>query len=71
MAALPEAVLQRALEALDRAELLVRVDGVAEESFEFPHEMVRQVTYDSMVERTRERVHARILSALESERKPA
>ena len=66
VAALPEALLQRALEALDRAELLVRVDGVTEESFEFPHEMVRQVTYDSMVVRTRERVHARILSALES-----
>jgi tetratricopeptide (TPR) repeat protein len=29
--------------------------------------MVRQVTYDSMVERTRERVHTRILSALESD----
>ena len=66
VAALPEALLQRALEALDRAELLVRVGGVTEESFEFPHEMVRQVTYDSMVVRTRERVHARILSALES-----
>jgi class 3 adenylate cyclase/tetratricopeptide (TPR) repeat protein len=66
VAALPEALFKRALEALDRAELLVKVDGVAEESFEFPHEMVRQVTYDSMVARTRERVHARILSALES-----
>ena len=66
VAALPEALLQRALEALDRAELLVRADRVTEESFEFPHEMIRQVTYDSMVVRTRERVHARILSALES-----
>lgn len=66
VAALPEALLQRALDALDRAELLVKVDGVAEESFEFPHEMIRQVTYDSMVVRTRERVHARILSVLES-----
>ncbi len=66
VAALPEALLQRALEALDRAELLVSVGGVTEESFEFPHEMVRQVTYNSMVVRTRERVHARILSALES-----
>ena len=47
VAALPEALLQRALEALDRAELLVRVGGVTEELFEFPHEMVRQVTYDS------------------------
>jgi class 3 adenylate cyclase/tetratricopeptide (TPR) repeat protein len=67
VAALPEAVLQRALAALDRAELLVRADGVLEDTFEFPHDMVRQVTYDSMVERAREKVHTRILSALESD----
>lgn len=65
VAALPETLLQRALNALDRAELLVKVDGAEEDSFEFPHEMIRQVTYDSMVTQTRERVHARILSALE------
>jgi class 3 adenylate cyclase/tetratricopeptide (TPR) repeat protein len=64
VAALPEAVLQRALSTLDQAELLVRADA---ETFEFPHDMVRQVTYDSMVERTRERIHTRILSALESD----
>ena len=68
VAALPEAVLQRALAALDRAELLVRAaDGVSGDTLEFPHDMVRQVTYNSMVERTRERVHTRILSALESD----
>jgi len=67
VAALPEGLLQRALAMLDRAELFVRIDGVAEDTFEFPHEMVRQVTYDSMVERTRLKVHARILSALESD----
>src|SRR3979490_2783224 len=64
VAALPEVVLQRALATLDRAELLVRADGA---TYEFPHDMVRQVTYDSMVERTREKVHTRILSALESD----
>jgi class 3 adenylate cyclase/tetratricopeptide (TPR) repeat protein len=68
VAALPEAVLQRALAALDQAELLVRADDQAPgDTFEFRHDMVRQVTYDSMVERTREKVHARILSALESD----
>ena len=67
VSALPETVLQRALKALDRAELLVRTDGGSADTFEFPHDMVRQVTYDSMVERTREKVHARILSALESD----
>lgn len=67
VAALPESLLQRALSALDRAELLVKADGSPDDWFEFPHEMIRQVTYDSMVERTRDRVHARILSALESD----
>jgi class 3 adenylate cyclase/tetratricopeptide (TPR) repeat protein len=67
VAALPEAVFQRALAALDRAELLVRADGAAADTFEFPHDMVRQVTYDSMVERTREKIHTRILSALEND----
>lgn len=67
VAALPEGLLQRALGTLDRAELLVRTDSVADDTVEFPHEMVRQVTYDSMVERARERVHERILFALESD----
>lgn len=67
VAALPEALLQRCLGALDRAELFVKAAGGPEDWFEFPHEMVRQVTYDSMVERTRENAHTRILSALESD----
>jgi predicted ATPase/class 3 adenylate cyclase len=67
VAALPEVLLQRSLGTLERAELLVRAEDDVEDSCQFPHEMVRQVTYDSMVERTRERVHTRILSALESD----
>lgn len=67
-AALPEEVLQKCLTALDRAELLVRIDSELEDSFEFRHEMVRQVTYDSMVEKMRQAVHAGILSALEADK---
>jgi class 3 adenylate cyclase/tetratricopeptide (TPR) repeat protein len=67
VAALPEVVLQRALATLDRAELLVRADVASGDTYEFPHDMVRQVTYDSMVERSREKVHTRILSALEND----
>jgi class 3 adenylate cyclase/tetratricopeptide (TPR) repeat protein len=68
VAALPDDRLRRALDTLDRAELLVRAEaGGPEETFEFPHEMVRQVTYDQMVVRTRETVHARVLAALESD----
>ncbi|WP_349628027.1 ATP-binding protein [Bradyrhizobium lablabi] len=68
VAALPEDRLQRVLNTLDRSELLVRAEiGAPEDTFEFPHEMIRQVTYDQMVERTRETVHTRILAALESD----
>lgn len=65
IAILPEEVLRGCLVSLDRAELLVRIDSELEDALEFRHEMVRQVTYDSMVEKVREDIHARILAALE------
>ncbi|MET4798529.1 adenylate/guanylate cyclase domain-containing protein [Bradyrhizobium sp. LB11.1] len=65
IAILPEDALRGCLVSLDRAELLVRIDSELEDSLEFRHEMVRQVTYDSMVEKAREDIHARILAALE------
>lgn len=65
VAILPEDALRACLVSLDRAELLVRIDSELEDSLEFRHEMVRQVTYDSMVEKVREDIHARILAALE------
>lgn len=68
VAALPEDKLRRLLDTLDRSELLVRTEvGLPHETFEFPHEMVRQVTYDQMVLRTRETMHARVLAALEND----
>lgn len=67
VAALPEDVLQNNLASLDRAELLVNVDNGLDGSFEFPHEMVRQVTYDQMVQKVRESIHARILATLENQ----
>ncbi|MET4273991.1 class 3 adenylate cyclase/tetratricopeptide (TPR) repeat protein [Bradyrhizobium sp. F1.2.2] len=67
VAAVPEDVLQDCVTALDRAELLVRIDSELEDSLEFRHEMVRQVTYDSMVEKVRESIHASILAALETD----
>ncbi|MFN5487110.1 MAG: ATP-binding protein [Bradyrhizobium sp.] len=65
VAGLPQEAFQRCLTALDRAEFLVRIDLEQDSLLEFPHEMVRQVTYDSMVEKLRESVHARILATLE------
>ncbi|TWI07038.1 hypothetical protein IQ17_02426 [Bradyrhizobium daqingense] len=67
LAELPESVLQDCLAALDRAELLVRIDSELDDVLEFRHEMVRQVTYDSMVEKVREAIHARILARLEGD----
>ncbi|MCG2627201.1 AAA family ATPase [Bradyrhizobium sp. WYCCWR 13023] len=64
---LAEDVLQDCLVSLDRAELLVRIDSDLENSLEFRHEMVRQVTYESMVEKVRESIHARVLAAFESD----
>ncbi|MDN5003349.1 ATP-binding protein [Bradyrhizobium sp. GCM10027634] len=64
---LPEEVLQDCLASLDRAELLVSIDSELEEALEFRHEMVRQVTYESMVEKVRDDIHMRILAALESD----
>ncbi|MBW5437090.1 AAA family ATPase [Bradyrhizobium canariense] len=72
VAALPEDVFQTSLAALDRVDLLVRIDSELESVLEFRHDMVRQVTYESMVEKVRESIHSRILSALESDgRKPS
>lgn len=65
--ALPEVLLVGFLAALDRAELLVRAETSGLDVFEFPHDMVRQVAYDSMIAPAREDVHARILAALEGE----
>lgn len=64
---LPETALKDCLAALDRAELLVRIDSELDDALEFRHEMVRQVTYDSMVEKVRQDIHARILATLESD----
>jgi class 3 adenylate cyclase/tetratricopeptide (TPR) repeat protein len=67
IAEVTEDVLQDCLSALDRAELLVRIDSEPEGTLEFRHEMVRQVTYDSMVEKVRENLHARVMAALETD----
>jgi class 3 adenylate cyclase/tetratricopeptide (TPR) repeat protein len=62
---LPQAMLEPSLSALDQAELLVKVEAGTGEVLEFPHDMIRQVAYDSMIATTREDVHGRILAALE------
>lgn len=63
--ALPKVMLEPSLSAIDQAELLVKVEAGTAEILEFPHEMIRQVAYDSMITATREDVHGRILGVLE------
>ena len=62
-----EVILDASLSALDQAELLLKVEAGTGEALEFPHEMIRQVAYNSMIGASREDVHGRILAALEGE----
>jgi len=66
VAGVPDASLEKQLVALDAAELLVEASLLPEHAYEFPHDLVRQVTYESMLEVTRERLHQRILAAFEA-----
>ena len=68
---LSEVELEPSVSALDQAELLVKADAGAGEVLEFPHEMIRQVAYDSMIAASREDVHGRILAAMEGGKEPS
>ncbi len=65
--ALSGTLLDSSLAALDAAELLVKAETATEDSFEFTHDMIRHVAYDSMIGPVREEVHVRILAALEGD----
>ena len=43
---LPDHLLRRHLASLDAAELLIDTHAIPEPSYQFPHELVRQVTYE-------------------------
>ena len=68
VAEISETLLQHPLNALVDANLFVPV-GSDSLAFEFPHDLVRQVAYESMLESTRVRLHGNILAALELEAK--
>lgn len=63
----PPAVFLQRIGALDDAGLLRETSARSDQSFEFPHELVRQVAYESMLESTRAAIHRRILAALEAD----
>jgi predicted ATPase len=66
IAGLPELELRRQLRTLDDSELLVEASLLPEHVFAFPHDLVRQVSYETMLETTRQQLHSVILMALES-----
>ncbi|WP_283814420.1 AAA family ATPase [Bradyrhizobium sp. AUGA SZCCT0240] len=63
---LPDEQLQSQLAALDRAELLIEVSLLPSHVYEFPHELIRQEAYESMLEAAREKLHRRILASIEA-----
>ncbi|MGB8842680.1 MAG: AAA family ATPase [Aliidongia sp.] len=64
---LPEDDLVTGLDRLDKAGLLVEGSLLPTQSFEFRHDLVRLVAYESMVEARRVALHSAILAALEAE----
>jgi class 3 adenylate cyclase/tetratricopeptide (TPR) repeat protein len=66
VADLPEPILRTQLSALEAAGLLGMASLLPERRYAFPHDLIRQVAYESMLERTRIPLHQQILAALEA-----
>jgi class 3 adenylate cyclase/tetratricopeptide (TPR) repeat protein len=62
---MPEEALQSSLASVDAAGLLMELTILADQVYEFPHDLIREVAYDSMPGQHREQLHKRILHALE------
>jgi tetratricopeptide (TPR) repeat protein len=65
VAEMPEEALQSSLASLDAAGLLMEVTLIPQQIYEFPHDLIREVAYDSMPGRDREQLHGHILRAIE------
>lgn len=59
--------LQMDLQALADAELLLEEPAETHLVLSFAHDLIRQVTYDSMLRSTKQRLHRAVLSALEAD----
>lgn len=62
----PEAQLQRDLAHLHTAEFLYETGSGPEPQYTFTHVLTQEVTYQSLLRRTRQQYHARIAQALEA-----
>jgi class 3 adenylate cyclase/tetratricopeptide (TPR) repeat protein len=65
VAEMPEENFQNALASLDAGELLIEASLIPQRVYRFSHDLIREVTYESMLAADREQLHRRILRALE------
>jgi class 3 adenylate cyclase/tetratricopeptide (TPR) repeat protein len=63
---MPEAQLQSRLWSLEILDFLVESRWLASTEYEFAHDLIREVAYDSILRPQREDLHRRILAALEA-----
>jgi class 3 adenylate cyclase len=66
VAELPEQTLGERLRSLETAALLLLVDENGLRMFVFPHDLMRQVTYDALLTPEKVNLHASVLAALEA-----
>ncbi|MFH1343631.1 MAG: AAA family ATPase [Pseudomonadota bacterium] len=64
--AMPAAELQSRLWSLEILDFLVESRWLAAPEYEFAHDLIREVAYDSILRPQREELHRRILAALEA-----
>jgi tetratricopeptide (TPR) repeat protein len=63
---MPSAELQSRLWSLEILDFLVEARWLAAPEYEFAHDLIREVAYDSILRPQREELHRRILAALEA-----
>jgi predicted ATPase len=63
---MPAAQLQSRLWSLEILDFLVEARWIASPEYEFAHDLIREVAYDSILRPQREELHRRILTALEA-----
>ena len=64
---MPAAQLQSRLWSLEILDFLVESKWLAAPEYEFAHDLIREVAYDSVLRQQREELHRRVLTALEGQ----
>jgi tetratricopeptide (TPR) repeat protein len=65
---LPEPQLKVSLASLARSELLIEASTLPDQTYEFPHDLIRQVAYEAMPGNARKDLHRRIFLMLKQDR---